>query len=200
MNIFFLRGAHLSGSDELKSVMAFAAKTGKSPAFIGGIAKEQAKDGGLINEYKLGKIATTEFVEGMIKKLESPSLSQTDFIDCWNSMCVITAEKIAQLTKVAELQQQHGFEIHMVSGTNPLQYEFVKTQLALAVPNLSFDSTLSFEQGKLDRELVNCIPDKFRDFMYEYVSLLEEPDNCDLVARVKQEYPKPTSSLEAGFT
>ncbi|AFC71046.1 hypothetical protein [Rickettsia australis] len=69
----------------------------------------------VIDQYKTGKITTEEFRIEMNALIEEaggrPITNLETFDKCWNAMCTVEPEKLAELYN---LQQTYAFHIHIV--------------------------------------------------------------------------------------
>ncbi|MCC8467216.1 MAG: hypothetical protein LN589_00385 [Rickettsia endosymbiont of Eriopis connexa] len=100
-------------TDRMATITQFSEHTTIDPQNVGVIAINEEKDGGGIDQYKTGKINTAEFREKMNDLIEEKNdhpIQNNDIFDkCWNAMCKVEPEKLAELYN---LQQKYDFHIH----------------------------------------------------------------------------------------
>lgn len=80
-----------------------------------------------IDSYKLGEINTSEFKDKISYQL---GIKQSDkFESAWNAMCELTEEAKENITIFFQHQQKEKFKISIISATNPLQYNYLISEL-----------------------------------------------------------------------
>ncbi|MCC8483450.1 MAG: hypothetical protein LN561_02660 [Rickettsia endosymbiont of Labidopullus appendiculatus] len=100
MIIHIFRYSQLIDTDRMRTIKAFAEKSGLPEEVIGKIAITEEKKGGLISQYKSGNISTIEFrteLQEVIKNNGGIQLADNVFDNCWNAMCVVNSEKLSEL-------------------------------------------------------------------------------------------------------
>ncbi|KJV80460.1 hypothetical protein RHORCCE3_1385 [Rickettsia hoogstraalii str. RCCE3] len=127
-------------TDRIATITQFSQHSSIDPQNAGTIAINEEKDGGIIDQYKTGKITTEEFRIGMNELIEEaggkPITNLETFDKCWNAMCIVEPKKLAELYN---LQQTHKF--------HNIQQEIQKASIK---PDISY--TLSYELGTLDKK------------------------------------------------
>ena len=152
--LIVLHYSQLSGSDVSLSIKAFADKTQKSTKEIGDLVAQQMRADGAIHDFILGKINESQFVQRMNNVLndtlgvETP-LTHTEFINCWNAMCVIKNETLEFLKDLEHLQKKFGFKLLVICNSNETQHQFISDKLAKAGVKLDLEYKLSFKEGSL---------------------------------------------------
>ncbi|MEY4464182.1 MAG: hypothetical protein RLZZ81_1153 [Pseudomonadota bacterium] len=137
------------------AIIKFSEYSGLSIPDIATIAINEEKQNGVIDQYKTGKITTEEFRTEMNELIEkaggTPITNLETFDKCWNAMCKVEPEKLAELYNLQQ-PQKHNFHIHIVGGTNELQHSYIQQEIQKAPkqPNISY--TLSYELGTLDEK------------------------------------------------
>lgn len=80
-----------------------------------------------IDSYKLGEINTSEFKDKISYQL---GIKKSDKIEsAWNAMCELTEEAKENITIFFQHQQTEKFKISIISATNPLQYNYLISEL-----------------------------------------------------------------------
>ncbi|MCC8406700.1 MAG: hypothetical protein LN560_03685 [Rickettsia endosymbiont of Sceptobius lativentris] len=137
-------------TDRMATITQFSEHTTIDPQNVGAIAINEEQGGGIIEQYKAGKITTEEFRTEMNELIESnggTALSDDTFDKCWNAMCKVEHEK---LTELYNLQQKHDFfHIHIVGSTNELQHNYIQEEIQKAPIKPDISYTLSYEVGPL---------------------------------------------------
>ncbi|MFP3012330.1 MAG: hypothetical protein ACEY3D_05160 [Rickettsia sp.] len=140
-------------TDRIAIITQFSQHSSIEPKNVGTIAINEERDGGIIDQYKTGKITTEEFRIEMNELIEEaggkPITNLETFDKCWNAMCIVEPEKLAELYN---LQQTHKFHIRIVGGTNELQHNYIQQEIQKASINPDISYTLSYELGTLDKK------------------------------------------------
>jgi hypothetical protein len=88
------------------AIIKFSEYSGLSIPDIATIAINEEKQNGVIDQYKTGKITTEEFrteMNELIKKAGGAPITNLETFDkCWNAMCKVEPEKLAELYEGVE--------------------------------------------------------------------------------------------------
>lgn len=187
MTIHIFRYSQLIDTDRMRTIKAFAEKSGLPEEVIGKIAITEEKKGGLILQYKSGDISTIEFrtkLQEVIKNNGGIQLADNVFDDCWNAMCIVNPIKFKELH---QFQLEHkNCKIHIIGDTNELQHKYIGEQIALLPEKPKIAYTLSFEEHTSDRnDLAELVEKAYSDeeIVPQYI---QTEDSLELLVRYYQ--------------
>lgn len=195
--VYILRYSQLTQPNISESIKAFAEYSGIAPNSISTVAHKQGGSPlhvyrkeemeqvsqGAIYLFKIGKIDEIEFVSRMNQAIGT-DLSFEAFKECWNKMCCIQPDALDVLRKLAQLQQEYGFGIHVMGNSNKIHVNYIDEQLAAAVIKLEMSQTFSFETGILDPELPKTTDPKWSDS-----NLVDLRNVADILAEINITMP-----------
>ncbi len=127
----------------------------------------------LFSGFNLGKITPETFIKSFLETL--PLKTPDNFLDIWNSMCVIddSVREIVQLLGNANEKHRYDLQFVIYSDTNPFQFDFIKNQLKNS--GLDFGKMYITCQHKMPKEaLLQEIMEDFKD--NEFVVVLGNTD------------------------